>query len=651
MEYKGNFNIPEKEIYNLEILDKISTEESLDKHSKIDRREKILKNVSLDHLEEITQRKVKNFIFENEDILWLEGEKLGLCAVEEHQINLTDSIPVYKKQFPLPYKQREEAELKALKLIHGNLVRLSTSPYNAPVFVVDKKVINNVKRVRLVVDFRCSNSKTIPDPYMLPVISEIFDEIGKNKYFLAIDISQGFHNVKIKSEDMYRTAWTLPRLGRFEYKVLPFGLSNSPRTFQRILNKVLEGLICFCYIDDIIIFSKTKEENLERLKFVVDRLRKANLKLQTAKCKFLVETIKFLGHILSENGLEMEEEKVKAIKKFPIPETIRKVQSFLAVCNYYRKFIPHFSRIPAPLTQLLHKDKKITWGKEQQRSFDEMKSALCKAPILEFSNMSRPFSIIVDASILGVGGYLAQSIDGVEKPIAYFYRVLRDAEKRYSTYKREALDIKVGSLTMKKYVYGTKFSIFTDHRPLLSFRKADKNARVQRWRTELAEYDFEIFCRPGKINILADALSRNPITPVSINVTTRAQKRNEVQEKTTINGDKNSKKVEKSMTAPKEIPSKNQDACGVHVIYSKNSIILQKNSIVTFINTKREFLDPETAKLFTERKITIKDQVEKDQVELYKIGKKKYFIMCIDTHCSQSLILKSIKKCFKILKN
>ena len=137
-------------------------------------------------------------IFENQDIFWLEGEKLGLCTVEEHQINLTHTIPVYKKQLTLPCKQREGAELEALKLIHGNLVRPSTSPYNAPVFVVNKKIINNVKRVHLVVDFRCLDSKTIPDPYMLPVISEMFEELGKNKYFSPIDISQGFHNVKIK---------------------------------------------------------------------------------------------------------------------------------------------------------------------------------------------------------------------------------------------------------------------------------------------------------------------------------------------------------------------------------------------------------------------------------------------------------------------
>ena len=187
----------------------------------------------------------------------------------------------------------------------------------------------------------------------------------------------------------------------------------------------------------------------------------------------------------------MEEEKVEAIKKCPILETIRKVQSFLGVYNYYRKFILHFSRVAASLTELLHKYKKFTWGLEQQRSFDEIKSALCKAPILQFPNISLPFSIIVDASILGVGGYLAQSVDGVEKPIAYFSRVLRDAEKRCSTYEREAFAIEVGILTMKKYVYGTKFEIFTDHRPLLSFRKAHINAKVQRWRTKLAEYDFD----------------------------------------------------------------------------------------------------------------------------------------------------------------
>ena len=215
---------------------------------------------------EETQQEIQKLIFENEDIFWLEGEKLGLCTIEHHEINLTDTIPVYRKQFPLAYRQREDAEIEALKLIKGNLVRPSTSPYNAPVFVIEKKPLNNIKRLRLIIDYSLLNFKTIPDPYMLPTISEIFDEIGKNKYFSAIDISQGFTNIPIKESDIYKTAWWLPNLGRFEYKILLFGLMNAPRTFFRVMSKALEGLIgviCFCFIDDIIIFSKDLKTHLK----------------------------------------------------------------------------------------------------------------------------------------------------------------------------------------------------------------------------------------------------------------------------------------------------------------------------------------------------------------------------------------------------
>ena len=220
---------------------------------------------------------------------------------------------------------------------------------------------------------------------MLPTISEIFDEIGKNKYFSAIDISQGFTNIPIKESDIYKTAWSLSNLGRFEYRVLPFGLMNAPRTFFRVISKALEGLIgviCFCCIDDIIIFSKDLKTHLKRLRIIFDRLRKANLKLQTAKCDFLKDRIKFLGHVLSENGLEMDEEKVAAIKNFPIPTNLKKVQSFLGVCNYYRRFINQFSKISYPLTELLQKNTTFKWNVERQGAFDLLKITLCKAPIL-----------------------------------------------------------------------------------------------------------------------------------------------------------------------------------------------------------------------------------------------------------------------------
>ena len=223
----------------------------------------------------------------------------------------------------------------------------------------------------------------------------------------------------------------------------------------------------------------------------------------------------------------MDEEKIEAIKKFPTPTSIKSLQSLLGICNYYRRFIDHFTELSAPLNELLRKNTQFIWGKNQEKAFKTLLNALCTAPILEFPNLELPFIITTDASNYGIGGFLSQINENIEKPIAYTSRVLRSAEKRYSTYEKEALSIKFCIQHFRKYVFGNKFLVYTDHKPLVSFRNADKNSRVQKWRMQLAEYDFEVIHKSGKLNVIADALSRNPIEKSLINVTTRAQKAKE----------------------------------------------------------------------------------------------------------------------------
>ena len=266
---------------------------------------------------------------------------MGKCEIKHHKINLTDTIPVYVKQYPIPYINKG-AEIEALKLIRGELVRQSTRPYNAPVFLVDKKAINGVKRKRMVVDYRGLNKKTLSDPYCLPNITEIFDEIGKNTYYTAIDISQGFHNIPVLERDIHKTAWTLPGLGRFEYKVMPFGLKNVDATYQRDMTYVFHDMmhdVVEDYMDDLLSKSKTREQHWDVLERVFACLLKHNVRLNPKKCVFGVTSGKLLGFIISKRGIEVDPKKVIAITSMPPPHDLKTLRSLQGKIQAIRCFI------------------------------------------------------------------------------------------------------------------------------------------------------------------------------------------------------------------------------------------------------------------------------------------------------------------------
>lgn len=282
----------------------------------------------------------------------------------------------------------------------------------------------------------------------------------------------------------------------------------------------------FVYLDDIIVFAKNLEEHERRIDELMDRLRKANLRLQSEKCDFLRPEVNYLGHIISREGLKPNPDKIEAVKKFPTPKKQRNIREFLGLTGYYRRFIKNFSGIAKPFTHLLENDTEFIWDKKTQNAFDNLKSALCTAPILQFPDFSQPFIITTDASGFAVGAVLSQGEIGKDLPIAYFSRVLRGAEVRYDTYENEAYAMLQAVKAFRPYVWARPFILVTDHMPLVWFRNAtDGNSRILKWRWKLVEYDSEVVYKPGKVNLNADTLSRNPIEP--INVTTRAQKKKE----------------------------------------------------------------------------------------------------------------------------
>jgi hypothetical protein len=300
---------------------------------------------------------------------------------------------------------------------------------------------------------------------------------------------------------------------------MPFGLKNAPAAFQRLMYAVLAGLLglrCFVYIDDIVIYGATLTEHIRRIIAVLIRLRKYNLKLKPSKCAFLRKEVVYLGHVISEKGISPDPSKLIAVKEFPTPKKLKDIQSFIGLAGYYRKFIENFSKLAKPLTKLTRKGEKFTWSIEQQNAFELLKEKLTTAPVLNYPDFSKEFIVTTDASDFAIGAILSQGVVGQDRPIAYASRVLCKAEQNYNTTEKELLAIVWAVKHFRPYLYGVRFKIITDHKPLIwLFNVTDPGSRLIRWRLKLEEYDYEIIHKAGKSNLNADALSRNPITEAS----------------------------------------------------------------------------------------------------------------------------------------
>jgi hypothetical protein len=281
------------------------------------------------------------------------------------------------------------------------------------------------------------------------------------------------------------------------------------------MNLVLSGLQgsqCFTYLDDVIIYASSLEEHNNKLKNVFNRFRTNNLKLQPDKCEFLHKEISYLGHIITENGVKPNPEKIQAVVKYPAPTNVKTIKQFLGLLGYYRKFIKDFALLAKPLTYLLRKDIPFIWGPEQEKSFNNLKETLTKQPILQYPDYTKPFTLTTDASNFAIGAILSQGEVGKDLPIAYASRTLNNAECHYSTTEKELLAIVWATKHFRPYLYGQTFKIITDHRLLIwLFNCTDPSSRLIHWRLKLEEYDYEIFYKPGRINSNADALSRNPV--------------------------------------------------------------------------------------------------------------------------------------------
>lgn len=295
---------------------------------------------------------------------------------------------------------------------------------------------------------------------------------------------------------------------------MPFGLTNAPATFQRMMDVVLAGLkwnTCLVYLDDIVIFAPTVSQHLARLESVLQRIDRAGLKLKLQKCSFLEQSLKVLGFIVSSEGLSPDPAKIAAVRDFPIPRTVKEVQSFLGLCSYYRKFVPGFAVLARELSNLTKKNQRFAWGKEQQRSFEALKTVLTTPPILAHPRYDLPMEIHCDASHYGIGAVLVQHHEGKERVLAYASRLLSNPEINYSVSEKECLALVWSLRKFRSYIWGLKVKVVTDHYSLCwLLKKRDLSGRLARWSLQLQDLDIDIVHRSGRLHSDADSLSRAP---------------------------------------------------------------------------------------------------------------------------------------------
>ena len=356
-------------------------------------------------------------------------------------------------------------------------------------------------KLQLVIDYRKLNEQTIKSCWPIPSIEEIFDTLQGSACFTTIDMSWGFYQLPMEPKSQNYTAFSKP-FGSFKWLRMPTALTGSPNTFQSLMEHVPVGLtwsITVPYLDDCIIFSKAPEEHIGRLQQVFHRFCEANLKFNRTKCAFFRTKVPFLGHVISENGLEADPEKVKAVQNLPVPQNQTDVKSFLGLCSYYRRYMKNFAMIAQPLHKASETKSSFTSTEATQQAFESLKKHLSSTPILAFPDVKEPFFLYIDASLTALGAVLAQVQDGKERAICYPSKAFSKSQTNHSATKREILAIVTFTRHFKHYILGRKFKIVTDHRArqwLQNFK--DPDGLTARWLEKLAGFDYEVQHRPGK---------------------------------------------------------------------------------------------------------------------------------------------------------
>ncbi|KAL8143446.1 hypothetical protein V2J09_016478 [Rumex salicifolius] len=419
------------------------------------------------------------------------------------------TTPVSRAPYRMAPVEMKELKKQLEELAIKGYIRPSASPWGGPVLFVRKKDGS----MRLCIDYRELNKVTVKNKYPLPRIDDLLDQLHGASVFSKIDLRSGYHQLRIKDEDIPKTAFRT-RYRHYEFVVMPFGLTNAPAVFMELMNRVfIEYLDQFVvvFIDDILIYSRSHEEHVEHvehLRLVLGRLRQHQLYAKLSKCDFWMSEVTFLGHVISAEGVKVDPQKIEAVSAWLPPTNVKEVRSFLGLAGYYRRFVEGFSRIAQLLTNLLPKTKKFEWDDSCMRSFEELKKRLTTAPILILPQGTKGFSIYSDASRQGLGCVLMQH----ERVIAYASRQLKSHEANYPTHDLELAAVVFALKIWRHYIYGVTCQIYTDHKSLrYIFTQKELNMRQRRWLEWIKDYDLEILYHSGKANVVADPLSRKSV--------------------------------------------------------------------------------------------------------------------------------------------
>lgn len=474
---------------------------------------KILTN----HLSYDKEEIIQNLINKYKNIFAKDKYDIGVVKDYEARIDLIIDKYCSKRPYRCTIEDKKEIEKQISELLKRNLVEESYSPFAAPVTLAYKRDEN--RRSRLCIDFRDLNKIIIPQSQPFPLIEDLVTKTRDCKYFSKLDINSAFWSIPLRIEDRHKTGFVTQE-GHFQWTCLPFGLKTSPAIFQRILSNIIRkhqlSDYTVNYIDDILIFSKSFEEHTNHLSNLLEAIMKEGFRLKLSKCTFALDSVQYLGHIIQYNSMTPLKDNLTAIREFPIPKTQKNIRQFLGKINFYNEYVPNISIILEPFHKLLRKGQKFDWTPECQKTFEHMKNFLCNQPTLTIFDPNLPIHIYTDASLQGIGAVLKQpqskNTNKDEKPVAYFSRKLNESQKKKKAIYLECLAIKESVKYWQHWLIGRHFKVFSDHKPLEKMNiRARTDEELGDLTYYLSQYDFEIIYRPGKNNLEADCLSRNPV--------------------------------------------------------------------------------------------------------------------------------------------
>lgn len=490
------------------------------------------------------KERLRHKLLQRADVFSLSEWDVGLAKGVEHSIRLSDDRPFRERSRRLAPADIDDVRRHIQELLAAGIIKESRSPYASPIVIARKKS----GKVRMCIDYRTLNSRTIPDQYTTPRIDDALDCLSGSKWFSVLDLRSGYYQIAMREEDKEKTAFICP-LGFYQFERMPQGITGAPATFQRLMEKAVGDmnlLQVLVYLDDLIIFGRTLEEHEERLMKVLDRLQEVGLKISLDKCQFCQPKVRYVGHIVSAEGVATDPAKIEAVTTWPQPTDLRGLRSFLGFCGYYRRFVANYSSIVRPLTELTkgypptqhgRKPKNLSKGKKTQpdppyfderepfgerwdstctQAFQTIIHRLTDAPVLAFADPNKPYILHVDASLSGLGAVLYQEYAEGLRPVAFASRKVSASEKNYPIHQLEFLALKWAVVDkFHDYLYGARFTVRTDNNPLTYVLTTAKlNATGHRWLANLSTYDFDISYRPGKNNIDADLLSRQEFRDV-----------------------------------------------------------------------------------------------------------------------------------------